>query len=294
MNIDYCYSVGGVGFFFETAQPICGISPYDVFRISRQEFDCADEKHHYLFYNKSFALPEDARLLFSSDSVAIYETAQSYIHVNHCFDTESYDCTVVSSKHSPDAEVYFSDSGYEKTLTESALFRLCDMVSALLYSNAVIIHASYIICNGKAILFSAPSEGGKSTQAELWHKYQGAEIINGDRAVIKKEKDGWQVYSLPMCGSSGICKRKSAPLSAIVMVEKAETNQVEHLSTIKKLNYILPQLTFEKYKQHDFEKLTTLLDGIIADCPILCLKCKPDKGATQTLKGELDACEQRI
>lgn len=42
-----------------------------------------------------------------------------------------------------------------------------------------ILHSSYIVYQEQAILFSAPSGTGKSTQADLWKKYRDIEIING-------------------------------------------------------------------------------------------------------------------
>ena len=55
-----------------------------------------------------------------------------------------------------------------------------------------------IAFQNKAILFSAPSGTGKSTQADLWQKYvRGVEIINGDRAIIGIEDNGVKAYGLP-------------------------------------------------------------------------------------------------
>lgn len=48
-----------------------------------------------------------------------------------------------------------------------------------------VFHSSYVEVDGKAVLFTAPSETGKSTQAELWRSLRGAEIINGDRSVVR-------------------------------------------------------------------------------------------------------------
>ena len=56
------------------------------------------------------------------------------------------------------------------------------------------LHASVINWKDKGILFSAPSGTGKSTQADLWKKYEGAKVINGDRALIRKRKR--RVYGL--------------------------------------------------------------------------------------------------
>ena len=51
---------------------------------------------------------------------------------------------------------------------------------------AFVLHCAYITHEGKAILFSAPSETGKTTQGNLWEKYRGAKTVNGDRALLQK------------------------------------------------------------------------------------------------------------
>ncbi len=38
----------------------------------------------------------------------------------------------------------------------------------------MILHCAYVEYQGEAILFSAPSETGKTTQANLWEKYRGS------------------------------------------------------------------------------------------------------------------------
>ena len=47
----------------------------------------------------------------------------------------------------------------------------------MLQKDSFILHSAYIRHRGRAILFSAPSGTGKSTQASLWAQYAGAEII---------------------------------------------------------------------------------------------------------------------
>ena len=47
---------------------------------------------------------------------------------------------------------------------------------------------------GKAIAFSGPSGVGKSTQAEIWKQCFQADILNGDRALLRKADQGWKAY----------------------------------------------------------------------------------------------------
>lgn len=282
----YCYVIGGIGFDFSVDRDLIEYSPYDVFHVDRCELP-VDERHRFLFSEKNYVLPCESKLISSNSSVDIYETENEYIHVNKRFDGEDYTCTVVSPKNEAGGTFYYSTGNFDKLKVTTELFRCCDLISSLLYFNAIILHCSYIIYNGKAVLFSAPSEGGKSTQAELWEKYQGAEIINGDRAVLKKEHDGWYVYSLPFCGSSGICRNKSAKLKAIAFVNKSEENSVESITNSQKVSMVISQLTFENKKKADFDKVIKLAEDLICTQKIVKLNCRIDKEATEALKKEV-------
>ncbi len=286
--MDYCYIIGGIGFEFDIKKYLVEYSPYDVFHVDCNAFTI-DEKHRFYFSKDNYTLPTDSRLISLSPSVDVYETNSEYIHVNKRFDEIEYTCTVVSPKNKPGGTFYFSTGDFDKLKVTTELFRSCDFLTSLLFYNAIILHCSFIICDGKAILFSAPSEGGKSTQASLWEKYQNAEIINGDRAVIKKESDGWYVYSLPFCGSSAICKNKSAKLKAIAFVNKSDINSVEKLNNGQKLSMIMQQINFENKKQDNFEKVMNLVDDLISTQKIIKLNCKIDKEATEVLRKELDS-----
>ena len=290
--MSYYYQVGGVGFGFETpSDNLVEYFPYDVFRIGSDTFLGLDEKHHYLFAQTPAKITEKMRLINSTSSCDVYQTEDEYIHVNKRFDKEKYECIVVSPKNQPGGRFYYTDNSQDKLKVTTELFRCCDFLSALLYYRAVIIHASYIIYNGQAILFTAPSGGGKSTQADLWQKYESAQIINGDRAVIKQEVDGWYVHSLPLCGSSGICLNKSAKLRAVVSLNKSDKNRVLTLNPRQKLSLMMNQLSFEAYKKDDFDKLLKFIDKMILQAEIISLDCTPDMHAVKTLKDYLNGGE---
>ena len=48
----------------------------------------------------------------------------------------------------------------------------------------LILHCAYLEYQGKAMLFSAPSGTGKTTQAGLWEQYRGSHTVNGDKALL--------------------------------------------------------------------------------------------------------------
>lgn len=69
---------------------------------------------------------------------------------------------------------------------------ICDLLGLerlLLSRQGLLLHASFIRWQDRGILFSAPSGTGKSTQADLWVRHRGAEVINGDRAALRRSAD---------------------------------------------------------------------------------------------------------
>ena len=119
---------------------------------------------------------------------------------------------------------------YGTSLSADALEQVCITLQAAL------LHTSFIKWQGKAILFTAPSGTGKSTQADLWRRIEGAEIINGDRAVLRKEGGIWKAWGLPYAGSSRIFRNESAPVGAIVVLRKNDRNELRRLRLPKHLN----------------------------------------------------------
>ncbi len=67
-----------------------------------------------------------------------------------------------------------------------------------------------------AVLFTAPSGTGKSTQAELWRKHRGASIINGDCTLIAEDDGVFTAFGFPFSGTSGIFENRKAPIAAVV------------------------------------------------------------------------------
>ena len=66
---------------------------------------------------------------------------------------------------------------YLSYFTGSAgIFNRIGLETLLLQHGGLLLHASLIKFNEKAVAFAGPSGVGKSTQAELWHTHMGAEI----------------------------------------------------------------------------------------------------------------------
>ena len=89
----------------------------------------------------------------------------------------------------------------------------------------LILHCAYLEYQGKAMLFSAPSGTGKTTQAGLWEQYRGSRTVNGDKALLEYDGKTWTANGWPVCGTAEVCENKKLPIGCIVMLSQAKLNQ---------------------------------------------------------------------
>ena len=167
---------------------------------------------------------------------------------------------------------------------------LCDLIgieTLLLKNDGLLLHSSFIRWNGKGILFSAPSGTGKSTQAELWEHYEGAEILNGDRAGIRCCDGEWTAFGLPIAGSSLVYKNDSAPLTGIVVLRQSSENRIGRLGQLEAFCCLYPETSVHQWHQPSAEKAATILQNLLSELPVWLLECRPDEGAVRLLKAEI-------
>lgn len=173
---------------------------------------------------------------------------------------------------------------YEKDFDIEQVLRHMPLHHLLLKHGAFILHASYILINGEAILFSAPSGTGKSTQAELWKKYRGAEIINGDRVLVRKSEKGFTAGGIYYSGTSEYCENVSAPIRAIVLLGQAENNTAEKCGGAEALRSLFRQSAYTADFPNDPALLSQLLSEAVNSVDIVKLDCLPDESAVSALE----------
>lgn len=158
----------------------------------------------------------------------------------------------------------------------------------LLLNSGFFLHASLIKYQKKGIAFTAPSGIGKSTQAELWKRYRGAEIINGDRAGIRLFTDGSvMAYGSPVSGSSGIVKNKEVCLDAIVVLRQAHENRVRRMKPAEAFRAVYSETLMNTWDAWYMDNMMALLIDVTSRIPAFLLECRPDEEAVQVLEQKL-------
>ena len=175
------------------------------------------------------------------------------------------------------AEKYRGKISSKNVLEEAGIFRV------LAEHGGVVLHSSYVLTKqGEAVLFSAPSGTGKSTQAELWRKFAGARVINGDRALIKAQ-NGVTANGILFSGTSGINENVTAPLRAIVLLRQCGKNELRRVSGKEAFMRLLPQCSYYPKEEENLKLVTGILAEIISAVPIYDFGCVPEKSAVTAL-----------
>ena len=195
--------------------------------------------------------------------------------------------TVYSPADTSRSETFFTQRSFPIMMDSRFMWSSLSLAQLLISANAFFIHSSFISVNGKAVLFSAPCGVGKSTQAALWEKYRGAEVINGDKAGILVE-GGVYACGVPFCGTSGICKNKTFPLGAIVLLSQAESNSVRRLSGTEALQGIMSNIYLDFIAPYERLRCTDLIIELLSAVPVFSLGCTPDEDAVKALEEALE------
>ena len=143
---------------------------------------------------------------------------------------------------------------------------------------------------GDAVLFTAPSGTGKSTQAALWEQYAGGDTLNGDRSILRRTDGVWTAFGSPFAGTSGIYRRESAPVRALVVLRQAKDNTVRRLSAPEAFRAVYSESVLPRWNHDAHRHVIELITSIVSETPVYLLACTPDERPVRllcdTLEGE--------
>ena len=150
----------------------------------------------------------------------------------------------------------------------------------LLKFDGMLLHASAVVVDGWAYLFSAPCGTGKSTHTGLWRQVFGdrAFILNDDKPAIRLENGQWFAYGTPWSGKHDISTNVRAKLAGICFLHRAEVNTIEPFGGTKAIFSLLEQ-TARPGGADQRMKIMILLDKLLTQVPVWQMGCNMDPQA---------------
>jgi hypothetical protein len=159
----------------------------------------------------------------------------------------------------------------------------------------VMLHSSYVaLSDFGAVLFTAKSGVGKSTQAKLWQTYAGAEIVNGDKTIIGVSDGRVMAYGYPVAGTSGYCLNQNNPVKAIAVLSQSDSNRIVKLNEKEAMTSLLKTAFVDIWNIDDVTSVSRILKSVAENCSVYSFSCLPDKSAFNALWKEINATEEII
>lgn len=189
------------------------------------------------------------------------------------------------------ASILVTPEKLESLSIDTMFVSLLALERRMVERGSMVLHSAYIHYKGKAILFSAPSGTGKSTQAALWEQYRGAGTVNGDRSLLSCIEGVWTAQGWPVCGSSGICHLRALPIHAIVMLRQAPENTVQRLHPARAFAQLYTQITANRWNQAAHLRTIGLIEQLVGQVPVFELGCTISQQAVECLEQALYPAE---
>ena len=177
---------------------------------------------------------------------------------------EKPDYTITMTKEDLENESSNSNTGQVYVNEEiSALYR--KIANLLVEDGIVVFHSSAISVNGGGFLITARSGVGKSTHAKLLSEYikEDFKYINDDKPLLEVKDNEVTIYSSPWNGKERRGNNISAPLKAIIFLNRGESNTYRKIINKEEI-YIkmLSQIYLPKEKSKR-EKALNIADKLL-------------------------------
>lgn len=148
----------------------------------------------------------------------------------------------------------------------------------LLDHNGFQLHASAVVLDGKAYLFSAPPGTGKSTHTAKWCRLFGASYINDDKPALRLADNIWYVYGTPWSGKHDLSSPCKTALGGIAFLHRGEENTIRRLSPEEAVAMLISQSP-RYLSRGQMSRQLDLLDRLLRQVPVWRLDCKNEDEA---------------
>ena len=143
------------------------------------------------------------------------------------------------------------------------------------------LHASAVVYEGEAYLFSAPSGTGKSTHTALWRKlFPDSYILNDDKPVIFPEKERITAWGTPFSGRTDLQVNRGVPLRGICFLKQDNENRIRTVAASEALALMLNN-TWRPGSSWEMEQLLDMIERVVTKIPIYVMCCTADMEAAK-------------
>lgn len=284
MGMVRCYEFAGLRFAVEVpdAMKMEYGGALDAFETAQ-----TDVAHRFIFRMVTQLLPPEGSCLQSEPALRVYRNADATVRYIGAV-SESWENAYIRAEERGNAHhVQLKASAFPAGVGRKTILNSLGVAHLIAQNGGFVFHSSYIAVGGKAVLFTAPSGTGKSTQAALWEQHRAARIINGDRSAVRWVDEQAFACGIPFAGSSNICNNETLPLGAVVYLKQAPQNQLRRLRGAEAFRKVWEGCSVNTWDKTDVAAVSERVQQVVSAVPVFELACTADEQAVKTLEEAL-------
>jgi len=157
------------------------------------------------------------------------------------------------------------------------------LARVLAHRNGCYFHSSGVIFEGRGFLFVGHSEAGKSTIVEMLK--DNVKILCDDRIIVRKWPEEFRIHGTWSHGDISDVSAGSAPLKAILFLEKAQKNYLTVLNNKQESVKRLLACLIKPFVTTDWwDTMLSLVEDIVHDIPCYILHFDKSGKVIEVLK----------
>ena len=143
------------------------------------------------------------------------------------------------------------------------------------------LHASAVVYEGEAYLFSAPSGTGKSTHTAFWQKlFPGSYILNDDKPVICPQQGRITAWGTPFAGKTDLQVNREVPLRGICFLKQGSANQIRQVTEDEALALMLNN-TYRPRRSEEMNRLLDMMEQTVTQINVYEMNCTREAQAAE-------------
>jgi hypothetical protein len=159
------------------------------------------------------------------------------------------------------------------------------MMHRLSLGEGVEVHALGLAdYDGSGYLFLGHSGAGKSTTARLWMSEPGVKLLSDDRIIIRKKDGRLWMYGTPWHGDAGVASPRSAPLSAVFLLEQAPANQILPMPSPQAAAELFARCFVPHYLSEGLQFTLNYFDELTRSVPCSIFRFAPTLSAVEAIR----------